>query len=202
MTAQMDARHEQCLERIAEDQELALEEAMIWRDQGGGRRARHCEAMALYAVGYPGEAAARLDQLADGADGGSAEMRRNFRLEAANFWLEAKDVNRAYASSTKGLESDERHAELRIARARAYSQSARYDYAETDLSTVIAYHPAHAAAYRYRADARLRQGNLDGAKSDIELSLRHDTMSVESSLLRGEINEAIRLRGEGKSSSE
>ncbi len=189
----LDARHEACLERIAVDQELALEEAMIWRDQGGGRRARHCEAMALFAVGYPGEAASRLDQLAEGADGGSQDMRTNFRLEAANFWIAADDASRAYASATKGLESDERHAELRIARARAYVLSERYDYAETDLSTVIAYHPDHAEAYRYRADARLRQGNLRGAKDDVELSLRHDTMSVETSLLRGEINEALRL---------
>ena len=196
-TAELDARHESCLERIAEDQPLALEEAMIWRDQGGGRRARHCEAMALFALGYPGEAASRLDGLAEGGDGGSESHRINFRMEAADLWIAAGDASRAHASATAGLDMDERHAGLRIARARAYALSGRYDYAETDLSTVLAYHPRHAEALRYRADARLNQSRLSGAKDDIERSLQIDLTSVDSALLRGRINEAIRLADGG-----
>ena len=191
--AALDARHAECLERIAEDQELALEEAMIWRDQGGGRRARHCEAMALFALGYEGEAAARLDALAAGGSGGGEEQRVQLHLEAAQMWLAAGEASRAYASATAGLDMDEDHAEMRIARARAYALSGRADYAETDLSTVLAYHPRHAAALRYRADARLRQGRLDGALDDAERSLQIDATSVETALLRGRIREALRL---------
>ena len=88
---------------------LAFEEAMIWRDQGGGRRARHCEAMALFALGHEDEAAHRLDQLASGADGGSDVMRSNFRLEAANFWLAAAEAEKAKASVMAGLEYETNH---------------------------------------------------------------------------------------------
>ena len=63
LTSQFDSEHKICLERIAEDPELAYEEAMIWRDNGGGRRAKHCEAMALFGVGQTEEAAYRLNQL-------------------------------------------------------------------------------------------------------------------------------------------
>ena len=192
-TAELDARHAQCLERIAEDQQLALEEAMIWRDQGGGRRARHCEAMALFALGYEGEAATRLDALADGGDGGSEAHRINFRREAADLWIAAGDASRAHASASAGLELDARDAGLRIARARAYALAKRFDYAETDLSTVLAFHPRHAEALRYRADARFRQDRLDAALDDIERSLQIDLTSVDSALLRGRIREAIRL---------
>ena len=192
-TARLDQRHVECLERIAQDQELALEEAMIWRDQGGGRRARHCEAMALFALGYEGEAASRLDRLAAGGDGGSQDHRIKYRSEAANFWLAEGNASRAYASATAGLDMAPKHADLRIARARAYALNGRPDYAETDLTTVLAYHPRHAEALRYRADARLRQNRLDGAKDDIERSLQIDFTSIETALLRGRINEAIRL---------
>lgn len=193
LTDALDGRHKQCLERIADDQQLALEEAMIWRDQGGGRRARHCEAMALFALGHEDEAAHRLDQLADGPDGGSDEMRMNFRSEAANFWLAAGNASRAYESATAGLDYDETHAPLRIARARAYSLSGRNDYADTDLTTVLRHHPNHAEALRYRADIRLTMNRLVAAKEDIEASLRADGLSVDTALVRGRINEAIRL---------
>ena len=51
-TKALDQRHKDCLEQIGQDADLAFEEAMIWRDQGGGRRSRHCEAMALFALGH------------------------------------------------------------------------------------------------------------------------------------------------------
>lgn len=192
-TQALDKRHKACLEQIAKDQELAFEDAMIWRDQGGGRRARHCEAMALFALGHEGEAARRLDELAQGQDGGSETMRLNFRSEAANFWLAAEEADKAYASATAGLEYDEDNADLRIALARAHVLKGEVEKAEDELNRIIAADSAHAEALRYRADTRLRQGRLRGALDDIEASLAAEPESVETALLRGRINEAIRL---------
>lgn len=193
LTPKLDARHKACLERIAVDQDVAYEEAMIWRDQGGGRRARHCEAMALFALGHEGEAANRLDELADSRDGGSKEMRLNFRGEAANFWLAAQEADKAFASATAGLEYDAKNADLRIARARANVMQADLDQAETELSLILLHHPDHPETLRYRADVRMRQDRLVAAKTDIDASLNADPTSVETALLRGHINEAIRL---------
>ena len=192
-TQKLDQRHKACLEQIANDQEQAFEEAMIWRDQGGGRRARHCEAMALFALGHEKEAARRLDELAESRDGGSEAMRLNFRSEAANFWLAAGEADQAYASATAGLDYDENSALLRIARARAHVLKGDIEKAEDELDIIIASNPAHAEALRYRADARLRQGRLNGALDDIEASLTANPESVETALLRGRIREAIRL---------
>jgi len=148
--------------------------------------------MALYALGHEIEAAHRLDQLAKAADGGDKEMRANFYAEAANFWLIANEPSKAYRSASEGLKIIESHIELRISRARAYAALGRYDYAETDLSNVLRFDRNHAAALRYRADARFNQGNLTDAKIDIENSLANDPTQVETALLRGHINEAIR----------
>jgi len=192
LTASFDAKHKTCLERIAEDSELAFEEAMIWRDDGGGRRAKHCVAMALYTLGHEAEAANRLDTLAKASDGGTPAMRADFYSEAANFWLVANEPDRAYKSATDGLDLKIDHLDLRIARARAYAMSGYYDYAEIDLTSVLGFDPKHAGALRYRADARLQQGRLSEAKADIENSLAYDPTAVETALLRGQINEAIR----------
>jgi len=194
LTAQFDARHEACLEAIADDADTAYENAMIWRDEGGGRRARHCEAMALFAVGHKEEAAFRLSKLAKSPDGGTEDMRADFYAESANFWLIANNPLEAYTAATAGLDIKETHLDLRISRARAYALLGRYDYAEIDLSSVITLDPTHASALRYRADARRNQGKLKAAKSDIEKALLADPTSVETAIVRGEINEAIRLK--------
>jgi len=193
LTAEFDAKHKSCIEAIADDADTAYENAMIWRDEGGGRRAKHCEAMALFAVGHKEEAAFRLGKLAKAPDGGTKDMRADFYAESANFWLIANNPLEAYTAATDGLELRETHLELRIARARAYALLGRYDYAETDLTSVLKFDPQHASALRYRADARRNQGKLSAAKTDIEKALIADPTSVETAVVRGEINEAIRL---------
>ncbi|RKQ69788.1 hypothetical protein DES40_2597 [Litorimonas taeanensis] len=192
LTSAFDEKHKTCLERIAENSDLAYEEAMIWRSEGGGRRAKHCEAMALFALGHADEAAHRLDQLAQASDGGSPEMRANFYLEASNFWLAAENSYKAYASAKAGLDIDETRTDLRIARARAYVMRERYEYAETDLTYALKFEPQNVAALRYRADARFRQNKFDAALKDIELALTLAPESVETALLRGRIKEARR----------
>lgn len=198
LTQDFDARHEACLESIAVDAEAAYEDALTWRGDGGGRRAKHCVAMALFALGQPDEAAFKLDALAGAPDGGNAAMRANFYSEAANFWLDANEPERAYASSTAGLKLAYDHLDLRVARARAYAATGRYDYAQVDLTSVLTLDPTRGDALRYRADAYLQQGELDAAKTDIEAALSLDPSVVETALLRGRINEAIRLDGLSK----
>lgn len=197
-----DARHKLCLERIAKDPATAHEEAMIWRSEGGGRRARHCEAMALFALGHAEEAAYRLDKLSQAVDGGSPQMRADYREQAADLWLKAKEPRRAYDSATAGLELDRADPDLRMARARAYAALGRWDYAEIDLSSALAFNPGNAEALRYRADARRHQGKLADAKTDIDQSLAVDGKNIDSLVVRGQINEDLRLAALAHSKAE
>ncbi len=197
-TAELDLKHKTCLEQIAVNAELAYEEAMIWRGDGGARRARHCEAMALFALGHKEEAAHRLDLLGGMVGQLTPEMRKNYYLEAANFWLLSGETNQAYESATKGLEIDQEDTGLRIARARVYALLNRYKDSETDLTTALVFEPDNADALRYRADARHRQGKLELAKSDIDRAMVLAPTSVETAVIRGEIREAIRVRDKTK----
>lgn len=195
LTSNFEAQHKSCLESIAVDAQAAFEEAMQWRDTGGGRRAKHCVAMALFALGHEDEAAFRLDALAAGPDGGPKATRVKHYAEAANLWLTVNEADRAYASASAGLKLEYDHLDLRIARARAYALSGRYDYAETDLTSVLTLDPNRADALRYRADARFQLDKVEDAQTDIEASLDLDPTSVETALLRGKIREAVRLAG-------
>ncbi len=189
-----DAKHKQCLNKIDDDAELAYEEAMIWQSQGGGRRARHCVAHALAALGHGEEAGFRLDKLAISPDGGNNKMRAAYYLQAARFWLEAGERKNAFNSASKGLELQSKNLDLRLMRARIYGAMDRWKDAETEANNALVFHPNNANALRMRARAKFRQGKLKSAKKDIEASLMADPTQVQTALLRGQINEKIRLK--------
>ena len=195
LTRAMDEQHKTCLEQISQDADMAYENAMIWRGDGGGRRARHCEAMALFALGHKEEAAHRLDQLGAMVGQLSPQMRKNYFLEAANFWLMANETQQAYESASNGLEIDQKDVGLRIARARVYALLNRYKDSEVDLTSALVFEPDNVDALRYRADARHKLGKLDLAKIDIDRAMS-SSPTVETALIRGHIVEALRVKRE------
>ena len=187
-----DKRHNQCLDAISENTENAYEDALRWKDDGGGYRAEHCVAMALFGLERTFLAAKRLEKLGDD-DYLPDKLRTDFYEQAADFYIISDKANHAYKLTSRVIELYPQNIDIRISRARAYVKLGRYDYSEKELDNVIALSPNHAAAFRYRADTKLRQNNLNGALSDIETSLELDPESIETALLRGEIREAIRL---------
>lgn len=188
-----DAKHKLCLEKIAVDADTAYENAMIWQSEGGGRRARHCVAMALFALGHVGEAAFRLEKIAKAPDGGSPNMRAGFYVEAADLWLEAGEPRRASTAATAGLKIARSDLDLRIVRARAYGALGHWDYAQTELTSALSFHPGNARALRFRANAHFQQYNLKLATADIQRSLATDGTNIDALLLRGKIKEAMRV---------
>lgn len=188
-----DARHEACLLAITKDADTAYEDALIWKGDGGGRRARHCVAMALFALGHKDEAASRLEAMGAEIRTGTPQMRADWLTESADFWLASGDARAAYRTSNEALNLVPTHLDARLSRARSYAKLERWDYAEIDLTSALVQHPGNVKALRYRADARKRLDKLQEASEDIELALRLDPTSVETALVRGEIREAIRL---------
>ncbi|PHS39711.1 MAG: hypothetical protein COA91_05445 [Robiginitomaculum sp.] len=189
-----DAKHKICLEKTVDDPEAAFENAMVWQSQGGGRRARHCVAKALSALGHAGEAAIRMEKIAKAPDGGTPTMRAEYYVQAADLWLTAKQPHRAIDAASAGLKIARSNLDLRIHRARAYGALGRWDYSETDLTSALAFHPDNARALRARAHTYLKQDDLAKAKADIDASINADSTNIDTLLLRGKINEAIRLK--------
>lgn len=193
ISIELDGLHDDCLDLVAQDAELGYEHGLTWKGDGGGRRAHHCIAMALFALGHRDEAAYRLEILAGEAFVGPPQVRGDLYAQSADFWLAAGENSRAYEVASKGLDIAKDNIDLRLARARAYAQLERWDYAEIDLTSALAFHPGHESALRYRADARRRLGKFDEALRDIEQAMRINPVSVENALVRGQINEDMRL---------
>lgn len=193
-----DQKHKTCLENIAKDASEAFEDALIWQGDGGGRRARHCVAMALFALGHAEEAAIRLEKLAKSPDGGSPAMRTGYYVESTDMWLKAEQPRTAYRVATEGLDITKSSVDLRIARARAYAALELWDYADIDLTSALAFEPEHARALRYRADTRMQRNKLKLAKTDIDNAVKFNPDDVDTWLVRGKIIEAIRLESLAK----
>ncbi|WP_017931411.1 tetratricopeptide repeat protein [Robiginitomaculum antarcticum] len=188
-----NVRHTACVDSISKDPEIAFEDAMVWKAQGGGFRARHCAALALFATGQSKMAAAQLEQMGSEVGIGTAEARAQYYAQAADFWLVGYDPQASHRAASSGLDLSKSNTQLRIIRARAYAQMDRWDYAETDLTSALAFDPQNISALVYRADARRRLGRFEEALSDAERALDLDIESVEAAVVRGDIREEIRL---------
>ncbi|MEO1039076.1 MAG: tetratricopeptide repeat protein [Pseudomonadota bacterium] len=186
-------RHENCVRQIPDAPTQAYEAGLAWTSQGGGWPARHCAALALVALGHPGEAATRLEDLGRTIEGASPRSRAIMLGQAADAWLEAGEPTRAAAAFTAGLEQDPGDYGLAAGRAEALLAAGDLDAAHIAATQAIALNGQPAEAWRLRAEALLALDDLDGALGDMQAARERAPDDVEILLLRGRINEALRL---------
>ncbi len=186
------AQYRACLEKTGTNADAAYDDALIWRDRGGGVPAQHCAAVALVALEKYAEAATRLAALAEAP--GAQAMAPALLGQAGNAWLLANFPSNALnalsaalsAGSKKLALSDE--ADLRIDRARALAALERWREAEADLTKALSLDPERAAAYVFRATARRFTGKLDLAMEDLQLALALNPKDPAALLERGIIH--------------
>lgn len=185
------AAYQRCLSEVDINPNRAFDDALIWRDQGGGIPARHCAALALIALEEYTAAAERLEELADqGATRAAARaMRPDMLGQAGNAWLLADRPDRAYSALSAALallpEAAPARADLLIDRARALAAQEQWAAAETDLSASLDRAPDQVAGYIFRATARRFLEQFDAALVDIDTALARDPARPEALLERG-----------------
>jgi regulator of sirC expression with transglutaminase-like and TPR domain len=177
--------YQDCVNAIAKKPDDAFEMALAWRDHGGGVQAEHCAALALINLDEPGEAASRLNALAQRQNAGTAAERSALLGQAGNAWLLANQPENAEAAFSAALRLSAQDAEMWVDRARA--RAARQDWAnaEADLNTAIGLNKGKADFFVLRASARHAQGNMDGYKSDIDSALAIDPTYPDALVERG-----------------
>ncbi len=186
------AAYQRCLSEIEFNPNQAFDEALIWRDQGGGVPARHCAALALIALEEYAAAAERLEALADQTvtrSAAHASMRPAMLGQAGNAWLLADRPDRAYSALSAALallpEAAPARADILIDRARALAAQAQWAAAEADLSASLSLAPDRVDGYIFRATARRFLERSDAAFEDIETALALDPARPEALLERG-----------------
>lgn len=167
-------RYDECIAATEIDPEKGFEDALVWRDQGGGGPAEHCVAMALLALGHPGEAAVRLDGLARENQGGTPEQRSDLLVQAGDAWLLARRSDLAESTFSAALMLTPRDADVWAARARARAMAGKWEDAEFDLDAAITFDNANPSYYVLRSAARSAAGNDELAANDIDTALEID----------------------------
>lgn len=203
---ELEKRYNSCLELIDKTPEKALNEALAFKADLGGIPAEHCEALALAGLGEYGEAAARLQGMAEKlansrglplvrgkALSSSPALVADMWYQAANAWLLANESLRAAEAidnaTTLVPEGSPQENKIRIARARIAASSEDYEIAYQEMKAALSADPQHLHLLLFFASASRQTGRLDEASEAIERYLVHFSQDPLAMLELGHLRE-------------
>ena len=177
--------YEQCVDFAMSKPEVGFERAIAWRDLGGGFAARHCVAVALFALSQFREAALRLERLAK--ENISLDLRISLLDQAGTVWLMGEEYERANATLTTGLELAPLNFDLLVDRSLVYAAAKNYWEALDDLNRALDIDPENAEALVFRANVYRYLDSLELAEDDVNRALELRSDHVAAYLERGNI---------------
>lgn len=187
-----------CLILAKQKPEQGWEEAIAWQSLGGGEAARHCAAVALIGLAKYGEAATRLETLANESVRADA-VRAEMMAQAAQAWMLMGDIPRADAAQRSALILSPGNPDILLDHAVLLAQVSHYREAVDVLSAVLRSQPNRVEALTLRASAFRYLDNLPGAEDDIATALRLDPEFTDALLERGILS---RMKGEDSAARE
>ena len=185
--AEQAARYQACMDLADTAPDDALEAAETWLDLGGSDPARHCAAVALMRLGHHEAAGQELETLAGSLEAAYSFLQIPLLIQAAQAWLAAGDVERAYAVQTAALAREPNNIELLVDRAMTTAGVGNYAAAIDDLDRALSHAPNRADILVLRASAHRFLDNRDAALADVEAALMLDPGSPEGLLERGNL---------------
>tara|TARA_R110001592_G_scaffold64194_2_gene197410 strand:+ start:8132 stop:9031 length:900 start_codon:yes stop_codon:yes gene_type:complete len=186
------AEYQRCMILARKRPQEGFETAIGWRSLGGGDAADHCAAVALIELEQYGEAAKRLERLAQ-ISIEEPQVKAGLFDQAGQAWLlegRPEDATRAFTSAIALRPGD---PDLLVDRAQAWAARGDYDAADTDLSAALNLSPSRADAYALRASARRFLDRAVDALADANTALELDPANPEALLERGILR---RLKGD------
>ncbi|MBC7950204.1 MAG: tetratricopeptide repeat protein [Rhodospirillaceae bacterium] len=187
-----------CLILAKTKPEQGWEEAIAWQSLGGGEAARHCAAVALIGLGKYGEAATRLETLANESVR-SDFMRAEMLAQAGQAWLLLGNTQRADAAQRSALILSPGNPDILLDHAVLLAQISHYREAVDVLSTVLRAQPNRVEALTLRGSAFRYLDNLPGAEDDIATALKLDPDYPDALLERGIL---ARMKGDDNAARE
>jgi len=181
------AQYQACMDLAETAPDEALEAAQTWADLGGSDPARHCAAVALMRLGHFEVAADELETLAGSLEQSYAFLQIPILIQAAQAWLAAGDIDRAYAVQTAALARQPNNIDLLVDRAVTAASVDNYAAAVSDLDRALSNAPNRADILVLRASARRFLGQPAEALDDVEAALQLDPDNAEGLLERGNL---------------
>ena len=184
--------YQRCMILARKRPQEGFETAIGWRSLGGGDAADHCAAVALIELEQYGEAAKRLERLAQ-ISIEEPPVKAGLFDQAGQAWLlegRPEDATRAFTSAIALKPGD---PDLLVDRAQAWAARGDYDAADTDLSAALNLSPSRSDAYALRASARRFLDRPADALADANTALELNPGNPEALLERGILR---RLKGD------
>ncbi|MBV8653338.1 MAG: tetratricopeptide repeat protein [Alphaproteobacteria bacterium] len=185
--------YERCMNEARQNPSAAWDDALAWRDTGGGHPAEHCAAVALIGLKQYAEAARRLEKLADEMSKAPVDLRTEVLSQAAQAWLLNGNAPQAAEVDTLALKLAPDDPDILTDRAEALAAQSKFKEAVADLDHALARDPNRVDALIYRASAKRQLDQLDPALRDVEAALRLQPDEPDALLERGNIR---RLKGD------
>ena len=179
------AQYRACMSLAETAPDEALEAAQTWADLGGSDPARHCAAVSLMRLGHYAAAGQELETLASSLEQNFAYLQIPLLIQAAQAWLAAGDIERAYAVQTTALARQPNNIELLVDRAITAASVGNYGAALSDLDRALSHAPNRADILVLRASAHRYLEQPDAALTDVEAALKLDPDNPEGLLERG-----------------
>lgn len=184
-------RYAKCMNQVETSPKDAFDAADAWTALGGGEPAKHCAAAALLKLGFPAEAAERLEALAKSTTRDD-DVRAHMLDQAGQAWAEAKEWDKAHADQSAALKLAPDAADLWISRARTRARAQNWGLAVDDLTEALKRDPKSAEALTLRASAYRYLDALDLARDDLDAALKLEPANPEARLESGIVH---RLQG-------
>lgn len=176
--------YQACLAIAKNNPEQGWEEAIGWQSLGGGEAARHCAAVALIGLKKYGEAATRLETLANESTR-EDETRAEMFAQAAQAWLLEGNVARADSAQRAALTLAPGQPEILMDHAVLLAGLNHYSEVVEVLSSILRAQPNRVEALVLRASAFRYLDNLPGAEDDIAKAMSLDPDFADALLERG-----------------
>jgi regulator of sirC expression with transglutaminase-like and TPR domain len=184
---ELAAQYQACMDLAETNPDEALEQAETWVDLGGSDPARHCAAVALMRLGHYEAAGQELETLAASLEPAFAFLQIPVLIQAAQAWLAAGKVDRAYAVQTTALARQPNDIELLVDRAMTAASVGNFAAAIDDLNRALSHAPNRADILVLRASAHRLLDQPEAALADIEAALSLDPDNAEGLLERGNL---------------
>ena len=183
-----DLTYDYCLDLARNKPEQAIEFSGRWAALGGGEPSKHCQAVSMIGLKSFGEAATRLEALANDSRS-SGDLRAGMLAQAAQAWLLEGEPNRAYKAQTSALQlataGTRVQMDLFVDRAMTLAEGEKYKEAIEDLDAALKMMPKNSDALAFRASAHRHLKDLDAALTDAESAVAADKKNANALLERG-----------------
>ncbi len=186
-------QYDECLALAHSDPQRAYDQAMAWRNLGGGFAADHCAAVALIGQHKYADAATKLQTLAGAMMQADPGLRGGALEQAGSAWLLAGNPANAKVDFDAALSFLPNDPEILVDRAEAFALDKKFFDAVDDLNRALEIAPNRADALIYRASAYRQLDSLDLALDDVERALTLQPNATAGLLERGNIR---RLKGD------